>query len=309
MDDRLRVFLTVSECRSFSKAAERLPMSQPAVTQCIKSIERDLDVQLFDRSHRTVRLTRAGDIVLAYAEQMDRLDRQMRSVLQEMTTGISGLFSVGASFTYGEYVLPRVLAAFRLKHAEVLPSVTIGNSQKVEQLLHDGKLDLGIIEADPKLAGLAQYTLFSDRLYVVRSGELDQSRERGHKAHALPEETWLVREAGSGTRQVFDAWQSESLVTPHRLIELGSTQAIKEGVAAGLGIAILSELSIQDELRQGTFRIADVKGFPRVRNFTMLSAENTFEPMVVKAYRDFTMAWGHPVIHALHETSDKEGEV
>ncbi|KUO96072.1 LysR family transcriptional regulator [Ferroacidibacillus organovorans] len=304
MDDRLRVFLMVSECKSFSKAAELLPMSQPAVTQSIKSIERDLNVQLFDRSHRSVRLTRAGEIVLAYAEQMNRLDFQMRSVLQELTTGISGVFSVGASFTYGEYVLPRLLAEFQLEHPDVIPRVTIGNSQTIESLLHDGKLDLGIIEANPKLAGLSQSPLFSDRLYVVRSGKVDHGHLQSHSSSTFKDQTWLVRETGSGTRQVFDLWQSEVEMTPQRLIELGSTQAIKEGVAAGLGIAILSELSIQQELHQGVFEIAEIPGFPRERKFTLLSVKNAFEPMVVKAYRNFTMAWGHPVIHALQDKKE-----
>ncbi|AKG04914.1 LysR family transcriptional regulator [Salimicrobium jeotgali] len=271
MDSQLEVFVTVAELENFSRAAERLHMTQPAVSQYIKVLEKSMDARLFDRSNKYVRLTQAGEIVYHHAKEIIGLYTSMHALIDDLTNKASGTISIGASYTYGEYVLPEVLKRLKEEAPEITPSVTIGNTKEICKLISDYRLDIGIVEGEVKDENITVEPFETDELYVVSSPDSLTSREGNFSPEELEEETWIVREEGSGTRRISEKFFSSAGILPVSRLEFGSTQLIKEAVEAGLGIALLSRWTFKKEVIAGDLAIVNVEGLPVQREFSLIS--------------------------------------
>lgn len=271
MDSQLEVFVTVAELENFSRAAERLHMTQPAVSQYIKVLEKSMDARLFDRSNKYVRLTQAGEIVYHHAKEIIGLYTSMHALIDDLTNKASGTISIGASYTYGEYVLPEVLKRLKEEAPEITPSVTIGNTKEICKLISDYRLDIGIVEGEVKDENITVEPFETDELYVVSSPESLTLREGNFSPRELEEETWIVREEGSGTRRISEKFFSSVGILPVSRLEFGSTQLIKEAVEAGLGIALLSRWTFKKEVIAGDLAIVNVEGLPVQREFSLIS--------------------------------------
>lgn len=271
MDSQLEVFVTVAELENFSRAAERLHMTQPAVSQYIKVLEKSMDARLFDRSNKYVRLTQAGEIVYHHAKEIIGLYTSMHALIDDLTNKASGTISIGASYTYGEYVLPEVLKRLKEEAPEINPSVTIGNTKEICKLISDYRLDIGIVEGEVEDENINVEPFEKDELYVVSSPGPLASREGNYSPRELEEETWIVREEGSGTRRISEKFFSSAGILPVSRLEFGSTQLIKEAVEAGLGIALLSRWTFKKEVIAGDLAIVNVEGLPVQREFSLIS--------------------------------------
>nr|WP_239540050.1 LysR family transcriptional regulator [Salimicrobium jeotgali] len=267
----MEVFVTVAELENFSRAAERLHMTQPAVSQYIKVLEKSMDARLFDRSNKYVRLTQAGEIVYHHAKEIIGLYTSMHALIDDLTNKASGTISIGASYTYGEYVLPEVLKRLKEEAPEITPSVTIGNTKEICKLISDYRLDIGIVEGEVKDENITVEPFETDELYVVSSPDSLTSREGNFSPEELEEETWIVREEGSGTRRISEKFFSSAGILPVSRLEFGSTQLIKEAVEAGLGIALLSRWTFKKEVIAGDLAIVNVEGLPVQREFSLIS--------------------------------------
>ncbi|SIS45705.1 LysR family transcriptional regulator [Salimicrobium salexigens] len=271
MDSQLEVFVTVAELENFSRAAERLHMTQPAVSQYIKVLEKSMDARLFDRSNKYVRLTQAGKIVYHHAKEIIGLYTSMHALIDDLTNKASGTISIGASYTYGEYVLPEVLKRLKEEALEITPSVTIGNTKEICKLISDYRLDIGIVEGEVKDENITVEPFETDELYVVSSPELLTLREGNFSPEELEGKTWIVREEGSGTRRISEKFFSSVGIRPVSRLEFGSTQLIKEAVEAGLGITLLSRWTFKKEVKAGDLAIVNVEGLPVQRKFSLIS--------------------------------------
>ncbi|MCA0988327.1 LysR family transcriptional regulator [Guptibacillus algicola] len=267
MDQQLRVFVSVVENKNFSKAAKDLHMTQPAVSQYVKNLEQTLGTRLLERDNRTVSLNRAGDIVYHHAKELLNLYTKMNDLIDELTNNTSGKIKIGASYTYGEYVLPQVLARIHQRYPLISPNVKIGNSTEIGDLVYSHQLDVGIIEGDPPLKELSVMNFTEDEMVVVASPDhtLVNNNHIG-----LTDETWIVRETGSGTREATENMWQELSVTPKKTMEFGSTQLIKESVEAGIGISFLSKWAIRKELKLGTLAVIDLPEFVYKRTFSIV---------------------------------------
>ncbi|THF84106.1 LysR family transcriptional regulator [Cohnella fermenti] len=278
MDAQLEVFEAVARLRSFSKAAERLHITQPAVSQQIRALEDSLGVRLLERTNKAVSLTNAGEIALRHAKEINGLYRAMSERIGELMNCVGGPIAIGASYTFGEYALPPALARLHRDYPDIRPTIAIGNTAEIADRLRARELDIGIVEGEDVGTGLRSEKLADDEMVLAAAPEHPIAGVRHPSPARLAEETWLVREEGSGTRAATDRLLAAMGVRPVRLMELGSTQLIKEMAEAGLGITLQSRLALRKELKLGTLRVlGGVSGTPFRREFRLLLRNG--EPM------------------------------
>jgi LysR family transcriptional regulator, transcriptional activator of the cysJI operon len=244
MDERrIEVFVAVAQRLSFSAAARVLHVSQPAVSQQVVALERELGAQLFERSTRRVRLTAAGAVLLARSGTLLREHAEARRAVAAAEGLAVGDLAVSASLTVGAYVLPAALARVAVHHPELRVRVTIENTEQVAVSLHEGRADLGFVEGDLAASDLVLHPFREDELVVIAPVGHRFAAEEEVALEDLVREPFVLRERGSGTRQVAEAHLLAAGVDPLELrvvAELSSIDAIKAAVAAGLGVSIIS---------------------------------------------------------------------
>jgi len=284
MDHKLRAFLMVAKYGNFSRAAEALHMSQPAVSQQIQALEEDLGALLFERTTKRVVLTRAGRVVEHYGGEIETGYTAMRRRIDELKNVVAGTLVIGASYTFGEYVLPWVVAKFCEKFPDVRPTITIANTVHVAKSIQEETIDVGIVEGTVHMPRVQSIELMEDRMVVIASPQHSNCDPEAHVLHS-PNTTWILREEGSGTRTAADATLKELGVHPKSIMEFSSTQVIKTSVQAGLGLSVLSNLVIRSELEQQTLVVLSDKGVKRP--FYLLKQESTFESKVALEFQQF----------------------
>ncbi|MCG1010465.1 LysR family transcriptional regulator [Salinicoccus sp. ID82-1] len=264
----MKVFVAVVEEESFTKAAQRLHMTQPAVSGYIRQLEEELDITLIERSTRGVRLNAAGDIYYHHAKEMMTLESRMQHLILDLQEETKGPVKIGASYTYGEYILPTMLAALVEKHPKIVPEVHISNSATIMNDIRSATLDIGIIEDEIQGAKVNMTRLLKDEMHVI--GEAGFPDHPTHRS--LREATWLIREEGSGTRSYQEQAFSHLDIQP-KTITLSSTQAIKNAVASGMGLSLLSKHTINHELETGRLKRIEYNNVALDRHFYLLTPD------------------------------------
>lgn len=287
MDQLLQVFVTVAEKKNFSRAAEELHMTQPAVSQYIQSLERQMGVKLLERTNKYVRLNKAGEIVYAYAQEILTLHGKMKRLVDDLTNQASGEINIGASYTFGEYVLPSIIASLRERFPLITPSILIGNSKEVAELVAGNQLDIGIIESKYRQAGLVIEPFATDVMHIMISTLHPLAKKDSISMEELQDITWIIREKGSGTREATDMLFNYLGIEKEKIqkMEFGSTQVIKESVEAGLGVTFLSEWAVRKELALKSLATLPVRHTPFVRSFSLVKPESSFEAKSVSIFQ------------------------
>src|SRR5687768_1769196 len=203
-DRRLRVFHAVAKHLSFTKAAEALFMTQPAVTFQVRQLEEEFDTRLFDRAQGRIVLTPAGVVAFEYADRILALSAELDARLKEMSGQDSGPLLIGASTTIAEFLLPQVLGEFKARHPAVVPRLFVGNSEAVQARVAERSLDLGFIEGDSHLPSLTHDLCCHDELRVICGVKHPLAARASVAPRALVEHAYITREPGSGTREVVD---------------------------------------------------------------------------------------------------------
>jgi len=253
-DRRLQVFHTVARLLSFTKAADALHMTQPAVTFQVRQLEEYFNTRLFDRTHNRISLTEAGQRVYGFADQIFRLYDEMEGSVRELTGDISGGLMIGASMTVAEYMLPALLGDFKKQYPEVNIRLKVSNTDGIVSMVEDNEIDLGVVEAPVTNKNLAVELCRADQLVVVVSPEHELASRDHVKVSELLNHPYICREEGSGTREVIHEYlRSAGLSTSelNTVMELGSPEAIKGAVEANMGISVLSRTTLSKELRLG----------------------------------------------------------
>jgi DNA-binding transcriptional LysR family regulator len=288
-DRRLQVFHAVAKHLSFTKAAEALFMTQPAVTFQIKQLEEHFNTRLFERGHGRISLTPAGGVVLEYAERILALSAELDTRLKEMTCEVAGLLMIGASTTIAEFLLPRVLGEFKSRYPKVLPRLVVANSESVESRVAEHTLDIGFIEAPSHLASVATDVVCDDELQVVCAPSHPLGRMKSVAPKQLLQYPFISRESGSGTREVTDRYLQKAGVELDSLsvvMELGSPEALKGLVATGLGFGIVSRVTVANELALG--RLVCVPLAPRLqRQLSVVYPKEKFRSQLVNTFAEY----------------------
>lgn len=277
MDQALLVFVTVVDKKSFTRAADALHMTQPAVSQYIQTLEKNVGAKLLDRSNKYVQLNTAGEIVYHHANEIIGLYTQMQNLLDDTMNKASGNLAIGASYTFGEYVLPHIVAYLQKKFPLIKPKITIANTRRISEWVATRQLDVGIVDGEIHHTILPLEAFADDLMYIVASANYVGISKNVQKIADLKNETWIVREEASGTREATEKLFSELVFYPKSIMEFGSTQLIKESVQVGLGITLLSHCTIQKEVSLGMLKIVDVLGTPFRRNFSLITPPTKFK--------------------------------
>jgi len=254
-DRRLQVFQTVARLLSFTKAAEELHMTQPAVTFQVRQLEEQFNTRLFDRTHNRISLTEAGKRVHECAERIFELYAEMDNSVRELTGDISGVLILGASTTIAEYMLPALLGDFKAKYPDITIRLKVANTDGIVSQVENNAIDLGVVEAPVNNKNLVVEQCRTDHLVLIVPPAHELANEDVVPIKRVADYPFICREEGSGTREVMIESMHDAGVSPADLniaMELGSLEAIKGAVEAGMGVSILSNATIQKELKLGT---------------------------------------------------------
>jgi DNA-binding transcriptional LysR family regulator len=288
-DRRLQVFHAVAKHLSFTKAAEALFMTQPAVTFQIRQLEEMYNTRLFDRAQGRIALTAAGILALEYAEKILGLSAELDARLREAGGQMAGPLLVGASTTIADFLLPEVIGEFKSSHPAVVPRLFVANSVAVQDRVAERSLDLGFIEGDSHLPSLGSDSCCEDELRVVCAPTHALSSHLAVAPGALAAHAYISREPGSGTREVIDHYLQKAGIAPDSLqvaMEAGSPEAIKGLVATGIGFAILSRATVGKEIRLGL--LVEVPLEPRlVRRMSVVYPKERFQSRLINSFVEF----------------------
>jgi DNA-binding transcriptional LysR family regulator len=267
MDHHLLTFIAVVEKQNFTKASESLHITQAAVTQSIKTLESKFGTQLLYRTNKYVRMTKAGVILYHHAKEIIATYEHVNRLIDDLTNSAKGALAIGSSFTFGEYLLPGLISEFRKRYPLIVPSISIRNSKRILLQLERHELDIGIVEGNMEHPNLIIHPFAQDEMVIVVSKHHRLCDRVEVELEELSEETWILREEGSGTRHTIDALFKQYKFTPATIMSFGSSQIIKESVESGLGISILSLSVLRKELILQTLCPLRIKNFPIFRNY------------------------------------------
>lgn len=249
---QLEIFLAVARREHVTAAAQELQLAQSAVSAALGELGQRLGGPLVERAGRRIALTERGQSLVPQADDLLRRanDLEERFVADGR---LGGRLRLGASSTIGTYVLPQLLGDFAQQHPGVEVDLQIGNSAEVEAALEQRRIDVAFIEGPPVGARVVAHPWRDDHLLVFVAAEHPLAAQRRLPLHRVQEQRWIVREPGSGTRNVFDAALREHDLAVSASLQLGQSEAVKQAVRSGLGLGCLSILAIERELQSGAF--------------------------------------------------------
>ena len=289
---RLKVFRTVATHLNFSRAAEELLLTQPAVTQQIKALEDEFGVSLFDRTGGQITLTPAGHALLPYAEKLKALSAEAHCVVANVSGTPGGQLAVGSSQTISQYLLPNLIAGFLRQNPRVAITVISSNTDGVLDTLAEHKTQLALIEGPALRKDIQVEPFMEDYLVLVvpadhewANQELDPER--------LKEASLLMREFGSGSRRVVENTLIQAGLKRKDLktrMELDTTEGLLSAVEAGLGVAFVSRWAVRNQLTLGTLKLARVRGVTFSRMFSLAYPAGPEPTGNTAAFRSFLLA-------------------
>jgi DNA-binding transcriptional LysR family regulator len=288
-DRRLQVFHAVAKHGSFTRAAEHLFMTQPAVTFQIKQLEEHYNTRLFERGHGKVTLTAAGEVVMAYAERILGLNEELETRVSELTDELTGTLNVGTSTTIAAYWLPGLLRDFKLLYPRVVPRVLVGNSQLVEDRVVSRELDLGLIEIVTDHPALERISACRDELLVIVHPKHPLAAVPRLAAQDLLPVPLITRDPGNAIRVLMEQFFEAAGIAVEELTvcaELGSLATVKQMAEAGVGYAIASRAAILRDVAEG--RLAAVPLDPPLYTpLEVIYPRDKFRSRVITTFAEF----------------------
>lgn len=291
-DRRLQVFHTVARLLSFTKAAEVLHMTQPAVTFQVRQLEEHFNTRLFDRTHNRISLTEAGTVIYASADRIFELYAEMENAVREITGEISGALAIGASTTIAEYMLPPLLGDFKDRYPEVTIHLKVSNSEGIVSMVENNTIDLGVVEAPVGNKNLVVEHCKRDQLFAIVPPGHPLAGLGSVTFDQLLDYPFICREEGSGTREVINDYLSlqQDCQSLKIAMELGSPEAVKGAVEASMGVSVVSGATIQKELKLGTLVALNLDP-PLHRPFSFVHQKQKFRLRVMEELLDFARAY------------------
>jgi DNA-binding transcriptional LysR family regulator len=280
---QLEIFCKVVELGSFSKAGQVIHLSQPTVSSHIKDIEDHFGTQLIDRLTRKAVPTKAGELLYDYAKRLIRLREEAEAAMADFMGKKRGSIHVGGSTIPGGYLLPPAMAAFRRDFPEVKLSLAIDDTAAIIEAVRSGRVELGIVGAQSSSHRIGQRKLLDDEMRLIVPASHPWAALKMVTLKDLKAEPFLLREAGSGTRKSLQLSLQKVGVDIAELkvcAELGSTEAIRQGIKHGAGVSILSPIAVRSELENGSLTALNVERVDLKRSFYLTwHEERTLSPL------------------------------
>ncbi len=273
---QLQVFVTLIDKGSFTKAARHLGLSQSTVSGHVADLERRLGMRLVGRERTGVTPTGAGEALLRPAREALRGERNARMAAAELRGVLTGTLTLGASTIPAVYLVPKFVQAFRKRHEGITIDVVTGDSSEIVEYVQSGDVDVGVVGTRPAQRSLQASRVATDQLALITPAKHPFRARKSVAIEDLAAESFVLREEGSGTRKaMLDALAPKLSETDLRVVcHVGSTEAVKAAVRAGIGISFVSNLSIADEKKAGTLGVLPVKGLRVQRDFNLVARSN-----------------------------------
>lgn len=272
-DHKLKVFCAVADTGSFSKASKMVNLTQPAVSLQIQALEESYETALFERSGKNITLTPAGKLLYQYAKDILNLYTTVEKEINNLTGLSKGSLQIGASSTIGNYLLPTVIIAFKKKYPKIDVNLFVSNTKGIIDLLNAGRIDIGLVEGDVPKQSLDVEKLLEDELVLIMPPDHLWVKRKNISVSELLSQSVIMREDGSGTRQMIEKHLIANKISPNNLrmsLILGSTEAIKSAVEHGMGVSILSNWTVKKEVQFGTIRTNTFRDIRFIRNFNIV---------------------------------------
>ena len=275
MDTRhLKIFITVGEYRNMTRAAGILFMTQPSVSQAIAELEKDYGVRLFERLNHKLFLTAAGEHLKTYASHILNLSDQVKKELSDLALG--GSIRIGASLTTGAHLLPGIIAVYRDQAPQVDIFTQVDNTSLIEKLILEDQLDIGLVEGPVYSPHIKEETLCNDDLVIICGPGHPLWEKSNISIAELAGFAFIIREPGSGTRDVFEKDMREAGAEWKIAGVYNNTEAIKHAVRGNLGLAVVPKISVEEEVARGVVRQIEVQGLRLQRKFNLVYHRQKF---------------------------------
>jgi DNA-binding transcriptional LysR family regulator len=285
---QLEVFEAVATLQHVTEASERLFITQSAVSMAISELEKAIQGPLFERRSKRLLLNDRGRMLLPMAREVLRNTKAIEQTLRDATKEPIGELRIGASTTIGNYILPWILSEFACLYPKAKPYLVVGNTQQVETGVDTGDLDLGLVEGPYHLTSLTSTFWREDELVVIAGCNHAWSHEEKISNQDLANAPWIMREKGSGTREVFEAAMAKRGIKISISLELGHTEAIKKAVEAGLGVGCLSRMAVKREI-ENNWLVEINSSLDLRRNLIILTREHNYRTKLLEAYLSFLL--------------------
>jgi LysR family transcriptional regulator, transcriptional activator of the cysJI operon len=282
--DALRTFITLVEVKNFTKTAELLCMSQPNVSLHIKNLENEFQTKLVERSSKKIHITPTGELLYDAAKSIITIYEQTKQNILEHHHLIKGELKIGASFTIGEYILPSLLIEIGKDYPDLHLSVMIGNTEEIIQSVRLFKVDIGLIEGQTTEKELSVHAFMQDELFIVASHKHPLANKRHVSIADLQDQTWVIREVGSGTREYYNHFTRTNGLRIKSTLTISSNQGIKETLINSLGLSLLSKSVIERDLQYQNLSIIPLEGHSFTRTFSYLYSPIMQEKKNVKLF-------------------------
>ncbi|KLU59120.1 HTH-type transcriptional regulator CysL [Peptococcaceae bacterium CEB3] len=290
-EQKLEVFKTVADCKNITLAAKKMHMSQSSISLQIQSLEEQFGARFLDRTNRGVSLTRAGHVFYQYVCSILEVMQEIQQKVTLLSEDKRRYVNLGATLTIGEYIMPQILVYLYKQWPDINFKTVIANTETISQGILDRKIHVGLIEGPVSPNRLLKIESFwRDELVVVVPFHHPWAERDSVSLAELSKERFITREVGSGTRKVTENYLKELGLDPAVLnisMELGSTQAIKQVVSAGLGITVISYLTVRKECEQRIFKALRIEDFPLWRPLNILTLEKNPQFMQSQDERHF----------------------
>jgi LysR family transcriptional regulator, low CO2-responsive transcriptional regulator len=286
---QLTTFQVVAKHCSFVRAAEELHFSQPAVSAQIRHLEKTLGVKLFDQIGRKTHLTQAGEELYLYSQKIFSVIDETLEVMEALRSPHYGRLSVGADTTVGSYVIPGLLGKFRQIYPQVEILLQVLNRLSLVEAILNNRVEMAIMGSVPDDAPVEIEPFAFNPLVLVAAPSHRLAGLRNVSIEELGREHFLLREPGSGTRAALENALQEAGLPLQVSMQVGNNSAIKQGVTAGLGIALISRVAIDMELETNRLVILDVEGFPIIRQWRIVHIKDKYLSATAKAFKSFLL--------------------
>lgn len=275
--EELKTFIRLCEIQNFTKTAESLSMSQPTVSLHIRNLEDEFQTQLIQRNSKQLQITPTGERLLECAKQIIGLLEQTKQDIFEHHHKILGPLTIGASFTIGEYILPKFLAELKREYPNLIIEVIIGNTEEIVEFVKLFKVDIGLIEGSTDEKSLKIYPFKQDELVVIAPKQHHLAKKEVVTISDLHDEQWVSREDGSGTRENLNHFLHSNGLKVKSITTISSNQGVKELVRNGIGLSLLSKSVIERDAALGEIVILPLQNIQISRTLSYI-----YSPIMLK---------------------------
>lgn len=301
---QLKVFESVARHLNYTRAAEELFLTQPAVSMQVKQLEESLGVALFEQLGKRIHLTEAGQEVLGYARSVTQQLDELESVLNRIKGLSGGRLRISVATT-ANYFIPTLLGTFSRRYPEVTVSLDVTNREALLRQLSENTVDLVIMGQPPSGLDVEAEAFMENPLVIVAPPGHPLAQQKKIPLKRLQEEVFLVREPGSGTRSAMERFFAEREIHLKTGMEVGSNEAIKQSVQAGLGLGLLSRATIEQELELKRLVVLDVAEFPIMRHWYVVHRRGKRLSAVAEVFKDFMLKEARALLHKTTKNKQK----